>query len=371
MIPIIKPDISFDEVAEDFRAILESGHLTRGRYVEGFERGIADFVGAPFAVATTSATTALHLALVAAGIGPGDQVLVSDFTYPASGNAIAQTGAVPGLVDCLPGRFDLDPADAAAKVTDRTRAIMVVHPFGQPADMPAIAALAREHDLVVVEDAACALGTSVGGINAGAWGDFGCFSFHPRKILTTGEGGMVTAKDAGFVEKLRLLHSHGAERTESGFSFVAHGYNYRMSEIQAAMGLAQLRRFADILADRRRTAVAYLERLAGIGDVSVPLSGGVDQCTFQSFVVMLAPGISRELVSQHMRQAGVETTLGTYAMHAHPVFARLGYVPGDLPQSYQAQAQSLTLPLLPRMTEAHLDIVVRALTDALPRARRG
>lgn len=365
MMPLIRPDIRFEEVSDDIRTILESGHLTRGPYVQNFEKGLAAYVNAKFAVATTSATTALHAALVARGIGPGDEVLVSDFTFPASGNAIVQCGATPVLVDNLAGRFDFDPADAKAKATAKTKAIMVIHPFGQPAEMDAIRALAEAYGLWVLEDAACALGAGRNGVRCGVLGDAACFSFHPRKILTTGEGGMVTTNDAKLFERLSVLLAHGGTPVEMGASFVENGFNYRMSEIQAALGLAQLRRFDAILSERKRIAGLYIEAFENLEWVSVPLSAPFADCSFQSFVVLLKEGIDRNRVITRMRGQGIETTLGTYAMHTHPAFARFGYAPGDLPHAYHAERFSLTLPLIKGMTEQDIAQVVDALGKAV------
>jgi dTDP-4-amino-4,6-dideoxygalactose transaminase len=365
-IPIIRPDISFEEVADDIAEVLKSGILTRGPKLASFERAMAEYLGVASAVATTSATTALHLSLVALGIGPGDEVLVSDFTFPASGNVIVQTGATPVLIDCLPGRFDLDPSDAIKKINSRTRVIMPVDPFGQPADLDAVHSLARDHDLAVVEDAACALGARRGGRLCGTWPGATCFSFHPRKVLTTGEGGMIVTNDINLAERLRLLRNHGGRTAVDGTLFVEHGFNYRMSEIQAVLGLAQLRHIDAVLADRRRTAAEYHRLLTNVlPELTVPLAAPFEDCTFQSFVVVLPEGIDRARIIRLLAQHGIEATLGTYAMHAHPAFAHFGYRPGDLPRSWDMQRRSLTLPLLPRMSSETVEEVVNALVSAL------
>lgn len=360
MLPLIRPDVGFDEVEDDLRTIFESGHLTSGRYVAEFEASVAGAVGVDHALSTTSATTALHLSLVGLGVGPGDEVLVSDFTFPASGNVIAQVGATPVLVDSRPDSFDLDVEDAARKVTGRTKAIMVVHPFGQPADLDAVAGLAESGGLAVIEDAACALGSSRDGVACGSR-FVGCFSFHPRKVVTTGEGGAITTSDEELAERLRLLRNHGGRRVDVGFEFVEHGFNYRLGEVPAAIGLAQLRRLDEIIGDRRTTAHRYEELLADVAGVELrsPADGVV--WSYQSFVVMLDEGVDRSKVMAAMRDDGIETTLGTYAMHAHPAFGRLGYQPGDLPNSWVAQERSLTLPVLPRMDPLAVEQVVDRL----------
>ena len=364
MIPLTRPCLEFEDFSDDFRRIVDSGILTGGEYVRGFEQDVAEYVGVSHGIATTSATTALHLVLAAAEVGPGDEVLVSDFTFPATGNAIAQCGATPVLVDCVAGGFLIDLDDATEKVTGRTRALMVVDPFGEPADLARAEGLAREHSLLLIEDAACALGAHRDGRRCGSWAGAACFSFHPRKIITTGEGGMVTTADGELADRLRLLRNHGGARAEVGMTFERHGFNYRLSELQAALGRAQMRRLDELLEGRRKAAAAYAERLQHTPGLTLPwtMNSGA---TFQSFVVLLDDGVARDALVAHLRDAEIETTLGTYAMHAHPAFERYGYRAGDLPHSLRAQEQSLTLPLWPGMPEAIVDRVTAGLSRAL------
>jgi len=370
MIPLIKPGIPFEAVADGIRAILESGQLTSGRNVAGLEAAIAAYVGVKHAFATTSATTALHMTLVAMGIGAGDEVLVSDFTFPASGNAIAQTGARPVLVDCVPGRFDMDPADLERRVTERSKAVMVVHPFGQPAEMTAINAIAARHGLKVIEDSACGLGAYRPEGRCGALSDAGCFSFHPRKLLTTGEGGMITTDDDALAEKIAVLRNHGSVRAEVGMEFIEHGFNYRMSEIQACLGLAQMGSFDAVTAERRALATHYIDLFAKIPGITVPLSAAAQACSFQSFVLLFEEWIDRNAVIRALREDGIESTLGTYAMHSHTAFAHYGYRPGDLPHSWHAQRQSLTLPLYVQLDRTDLERIASAVARAVEQCRR-
>jgi perosamine synthetase len=369
MIPIIRPDVEFAEVEEALREIVASGRLTQGPYVQRFEEAVAREVGVAHAVATTSATTALHLGLVALGIAPGDEVLVSDFSFPATGNVVVQLGAVPVLVDSAEGSFAIDPDAAAAAVTERTKGIVPVDPFGQPADMVSLEALALRHGLALVEDAACALGSSIDGRACGSFTGVGCFSFHPRKVVTSGEGGAITTDDGALAEKLRMLRTHGGVAQEGvGLLFVENGFNYRMSEIQAALALPQMARLGQIMDDRAATADRYRALLAGMDGVEAPAVPAGHRWSHQSFVVLLADSIDRDRVVRQLSAGGVETTLGTYAMHAHPAFARFGYRPGDLPRSYDLQRRSLTLPLLPRMTSEDVTTVVEGLAEAVGRA---
>src|SRR5262249_25152874 len=230
-----------DEISE-IRGVLDSGYLTQGPKVAEFERLVAGSVGTRYAFATTSATTALHLSLVALDVGPGDEVLVPDFTFPATANVAIQQGARPVLVDIDLETFTIDVNDLAEKITPRSRAIIPVHTFGLSADMGPILELADVHGLAVVEDAACAIGATYYGKPVGGLAETGCFSFHPRKVITTGEGGMITTGDDLLAEKIQLLRNHGGVRREGRFTFEASGYNYRMSDILAAVGVAQMRK---------------------------------------------------------------------------------------------------------------------------------
>lgn len=367
MIPLIRPDVAFEEVEEDIRCILASGQLTAGRFVAEFERVIAETVGARHAISTPSATAALELSLRAAGVGPGDEVLVSDFSFPASGNVVVQVGATPVFVDCAPGSFALDLDDAASKVTGRTVAIIPVHPFGQPADLRAVDALASRHHLLVIEDAACALGSAHSGIRCGER-NTGCFSFHPRKLVTTGEGGAITTNDDALAQRLRTMRSHGGVPTRVGMDFVLNGVNARLGEIPAAIGLAQLRRLGEILLDRRRSAQRYDDLLAAVAGVEVRPEPPGQVWTHQSYVVMLDKAVDRDRVVEGLRADGIESTLGTYAMHLHPAFSRFVGEGGSNPNSATAQRCSLTLPLLPGMDPGQIDLVAAAVADVVAKA---
>jgi perosamine synthetase len=365
MIKLIKPALDFDNVVGAIQEIIESGQMTSGRYVARFERALANYLGTAYAVATTSGTTALHMTVEAMGIGKGDEVLVSDFSFPAPGNAIVQTGAVPVFIDCIPGRFDIDPDDLAQRITPRSRAIMVIHPFGQPANMTRINSIAARHGLQVIEDAACALGSRHGNRICGTISNAGCFSFHPRKLLTTGEGGLIATNDRTLFERITVLRTHGGIRCETGLKFIVNGYNYRMTEIQAAIGLSQIDKFDESLAERRRLALIYLDLLRKVKAVTVPISAAPNECTFQSFVTLLDDKIDRNNVIAALSSKAIESTLGTYAMHAQPAFERYGYKPGDLPHSMRAQRQSLTLPLYVGMDREVIEFIVSSIAELI------
>src|SRR5262249_37119272 len=334
-----------DEISE-IRGVLDSGYLTQGPKVAEFERSVAGCVGTKYAFATTSATTALHLSLVALDVGPGDEVLVPDFTFPATANVVIQQGARPVLVDIDLETFTIDVDDLAEKITPRSKAIIPVHTFGLSADMGPILELADRHGLAVVEDAACAIGATYYGKPCGSLAETGCFSFHPRKVITTGEGGMITTSDDLLAEKIQLLRNHGGVRQEGRFTFEAAGYNYRMSDILAAVGAAQMRKLDGLIRRKRELAAQLTEKLRGIDGVELHEEPGWGGHIYQSYVIGLDDRIDRDQVIGSMRQRGIETTLGTYALHAQLFFARQNnYRPGDLPNSYRAYRQSLTLPL--------------------------
>lgn len=365
-IPVVVPDVGFDDVEHDLRRILTSGILTTGPYVVDFEKTVAERVGVDYAVATTSATTALHLALTAAEVGPGDEVLLADFTFPATANAVVQTGATPVFVDSCHDNFAMNPEHAQALLSDRTRVIMPVDPFGQPADHPSFERLAAESGAQLIVDAACSLGASRAGRDCGAHGEMGCFSFHPRKVVTCGEGGMVTTDDSSLADRMRLLRNHGSQRTDRRtLEFVKFGFNYRLSEIPAALGLAQMRRIDQILLDRRTTAGRYDKALACLEGVMVPRVPSDTTWSYQSYVVVLDSGINRDEVIAGMADDGIETTIGAYACHRHPAFSEWGLHLGDLPNSSRFADSALTLPLIPCMAQTQVDRVVEALDSTL------
>lgn len=305
------------------------------------------------------------------GIGPGDEVLVSDLSWPASGNVVVQTGARPVFVDVLPDTYAMDAKDLAAKVTHQSRAILVVHPFGLPADMQAIGEVARHHRLQVLEDAACALGSRFRGQPCGTFGDAGCFSFHPRKVITTGEGGILATDRDDLARRIEVLRSHGGVRQEWRFSFQESGFNYRLSDLQAAVGVAQLEKFATILKARRRWADLYRRLLADVEGVVLPAEPKGCLHTYQTFVVVLSREYDRDAVVRDLRGQGVEVTLGTYAMHAEPFYGKaFGYRPGDLKTSHWLACQTLSLPLFPQMMERDVRRVCSALRKSLGIHRR-
>jgi dTDP-4-amino-4,6-dideoxygalactose transaminase len=373
-IPITKPVLGEDEE----RAVVEvlrSGWLVQGPRVAEFERAVADYVGVRHAVATSSCTTALHLALALLGIGAGDEVIVPSFTFIATANAVVYTGATPVFADIERRTYNLDPASVEAAITPRTKAIMPVHQIGLAADMDGLMAIARRHRLVILEDAAPAIGATYKGRRVGGLGNATCLSFHPRKVITTGEGGMLLTDDEALAERARVLRAHGMSvsdlarhRAERVMVEAYHelGFNYRMTDLQAAIGLEQIRRLDAMIERRRELAARYANALGDLGGVQLPLSSAHAPHTYQSYMIELAPwlGVSREALMQELLVAGVSTRRGVMATHLEPYY-RQRYPGVRLPVTESAASQTLLLPIYTAMTRTEQDYVIDHLVDAL------
>lgn len=359
------------EEADAVAAVLATGYLTQGPRTTEFEELVAAHVGMPRSFATSSATTGLHLVLAALGVGPGDEVIIPDFSFPATANVVVQQGATPVFVDITLDDFGIDPTLVEQAITPRTRAIMPVHAFGLVADMDPINAAAERHGIAVIEDAACALGAEYNGRQAGALGTAGVFSFHPRKVITTGEGGMVTTADERLAERMAVLRSHGAVRGSHYMSFVDAGFNYRMSDVLGAIGVVQMGRLGDILHGRRASADTYGQLLRDVDGVTAPVVPSGRTHTYQSYVVLLDEDIDRDSVIDEMKAREIETTLGTYGMHLQPVFRERYAIPDSvLPNATRAHKSALTLPLYGQLDESDIARVVEALRESVSASRR-
>ena len=365
MIPINKPFCGDDELAE-VEKVLRSGYLTQGPKVLEFEEAVKAVTGSKHAFAMTSATTALHLSLVALGIKDGDEVLCSDLTFPATGNVVIEERGVPVFVDVLRDTYAMDPADLEKKLTKRTKAILVVNPFGLSADLDPILALGERAGIPVIEDAACSLGAEYKGRASGTLGRLGCYSFHPRKSVTTGEGGMIVTDDDALAKTIAVLRTHGGTRERFYLTFHEAGFNYRMSDINAAVGVAQMKKLPWLVSRKRELAQELLGMLRGVSGVTLPVEPEGLKHTYQSFVVVLDPRFPRDEVIARLRDKGIETTLGTYAMHREPAYEkRFPDQKDSCPVSASLYRHTLTLPLWPQMERTHLEQVTAGLDEVL------
>ena len=341
-------------------AAVQSGWVSQGARVMEFEAAVADLVQAPYAVAVSNCTAALHLGMVAYGIGPGDDVVVPSLSFVATANAVRYVGARPVFADVEPVHHNVTAATIEEALTPATRAVIAVDQYGTPADMEPIRALARERGLSLVEDAACAIGSTYRGRPVGADSDFAAFSFHPRKILVTGEGGMVTTNDAGMAERLRLLRQHGM--TASPFErhqtdrpvteqYVETGFNYRLTDIQAAIGVVQATKVPTMVRRRRQLAERYHELLSGVPGLTMVSDPEHGDSNYQTFWVMLPEDypVPRDSLLAALKRNGVNARHGIPCAHLEPAFQDLDQV--FLPVSEQISGQSLLLPMFHTLTE--------------------
>jgi len=395
-IPVIIPFTNHREI-EEITKVVESGWVAQGQKVAEFEEAVAKHEGIAHGVATTSCTTALHLVLHALGIGERQDVIVPSFTFVASANSIAHTGAAPRFVDIIQETFCIDPESARKYIKENYRtengklinkhcgntltAIMIVHQFGLCADIPALSDLAAEYGLKIIEDSACAFGARIGDKHQGSFGNPSCLSFHPRKSITTGEGGMILTDDEELAGRLRGLRSHGASTSEitrhnnKSFllpSFSDIGYNYRMTDIQAAMGLAQMEKFELILETRRLRAHRYNKLLSGIEWLVTPVEPEGYYHTYQSYVCMLKfdgltsteGGIKRDKLLTALAEKGISTRQGTHAAHNLQCYQMMYGIDAEaIPNAYACDRLSITLPLYVQMTDAEQDYVVKELKE--------
>jgi dTDP-4-amino-4,6-dideoxygalactose transaminase len=374
---LFEPELG-DEEVEALTAVVRSRWLTMGDRIKAFETEFASFVGCRHAVAVSSCTAALHLALEAVGVGPGDEVITPALTFVAAANTIVLRGARPVFVDVSSlddwnvGRRTIEPA-----ITERTKALVVLHYGGYPADMAPIVELARERDIAIIEDAAHAPGARREGVAVGAWGDVGCFSFFSNKNLTTGEGGMLTTNRTDLVEPLQRLRSHGMttltldRHRGHAFSYDVDrvGYNYRMSELNAAIGLVQLRHLPERTKRRNELARSYRKALEGVPGLEVPFSACAGDPAVHIMPVLLPRSADREAVMAELRESGIQSSIHYRPVNTFTAYRRAGLGAVDrLPHTHEIGARMITLPFFPAMTDDQMHLVCESLSRALPAA---
>ncbi len=371
-IPISKPLVGQLE-HERVKSVLDSGWLTQGEETFEFERLVASYCGAKHAVAMNSATTALHVALLLLGTGHGDEVIVPSYSHIATANAVTYAGAKPVFVDIRRSTYNLDERRLGEAITEHTKAIIVVHQVGLPVDLRAVSAIAQRHGLRVVEDAACALGSLYEGRRIGGHGNIAVLSFHPRKVITTGEGGMVLTDDPELAEMARSLASHGESVLDvhrhnamrpTTEEFPRVGFNYRMTNIQGAIGVGQMSRLDGILASRRALAHRYTCSLKEVPGVEVPVEPDGHVPNYQSYMVRVTPetGTTRDRVMMGLREAGIATRPGITSIHRQPPY-RVQADRATLQETERALEEVLILPLYPQLAEEEQDEVIQTFTS--------
>lgn len=376
-VPFARPSLTGGEAAA-VSDVIASGWVSQGPRVEAFEEAFAARVGAPEAVATTSCTTALQLALYVSGIGPGDEVIIPSLSFIATANAVWQCGARPVFADIDPRTYNLDAAAAERAITPHTRAIMPVHQLGLPADLYAFLDLGERYGLTIVEDAACAIGASYRGRAIGSLGPLACFSFHPRKVITTGEGGMIAVHDPEIAARLRRLRQHAMDLSDLARhaardivfeSYPERGFNARMTDLQAALGVCQLDALDGILERRRHLAERYTIALSGVPGIEPPYDPPYAHRTWQSYCVRIGPhaATGRTELMRRLLADGIATRRGVMAIHQEGAYAHEPV--GSLPHSEAAAEDALMLPLFPDLTEEQQDYVTdRIAVHAIAKA---
>ena len=371
MIPIAKPYLTEDEAKAAYDTVL-SGWVTQGPKVQEFEEKFAAYTGAKYAVAVSSCTTALHLAMIVAGIGEGDEVICPSMSYIATANSIKYAGAIPVFAE-VNAYYNLDIADVEKRITPRTKAILLVHQMGMPADIDAFKSLCTKHNLLLIEDAACAIGSSYKGKKIGVHSDLVCFSFHPRKVITTGDGGMITTSNEAFYNRMKILRQHGMSINDrerhlsSKVLFEEHvevGYDYRMTDIQAAVGIKQLEKLDWLIEERRKIAGQYFTAFAGIEHFRLPVEQPGYFTSHQSFSVYLKPSspVSRNELMQKLLDMGISSRRGIMLSHTEKAYTDLDYHV-ELPVSEDLNRNSIILPLYVPMPQESVSKVIAAILE--------
>jgi len=365
-IPLMALDIQQQDI-DAVVTVLQSGMLIQGTKVEELETNIAKYFGVRHAIAVSSGTATLHMALIALGIGKGDEVIVPAFSYIATANVVELVGAKPVFVDIDTKSFNIDKNLIEQAITLATKAIMPVHEFGLACDITEICELAKKYDLKVIEDAACALGAKENDKFTGTFGDVGSFSFHPRKAITSGEGGMLVTNDNELARKLKILRNHGIEIQNGKMEFVEAGFNYRLTNFQAALVNSQFQRFESILDYKNKLAANYLHGLKDSKKIQLPEVSKNKRHTWQSFHILLDDAIDRDECIEAMKKKGVGTNYGAQCIPYQKYFQEKYKLPcGKLfPNALRAYKQGLVLPLYANLTEHEINKVTSKLKEAI------
>ncbi len=367
MIRLAYPDMLFKEVSGELKKVIDSGWLTKGPKTQELEEAARKYLKVREAVSVSSGTAALHLSLLALGIGAGDEVIVPDFTFPAAANVIEIVGARAVLADIDKDTLNIDPCEIRKKVNCRTKAIIPVHQFGYPADMGGIMKIARKNGLYVVEDAACAFGSKIGPRMCGSIGDLGCFSFHPRKVISTGEGGLITTNDPKLAKKVRRFREHGMDISGNDRIFSEAGFNYRISEISAVLGVAQVKKIEKIIRRRLALAVKMRKSLEGIEGLRI-IPARIDKNVRHIYQSFIAADDGRNVgpLILFLRNRGIEATISNIVIHRQPYYRKkYALKDKDFPSSVWAYEHCLALPFHTNLTGADVRRIVEAVKEGI------
>ena len=373
-IPIAKPLLGEDEAQAAYDTI-KTGWVTQGPKVQEFEENFAEYVGAKYAVAVSSCTTALHLALLVSGIGEGDEVICPSFSFIATANSIIHAGATPVFAEIDPLTLNIDVNHAEKIISSKTKAILIVHQIGMPADIDAFKGLCQKYNLKLIEDAACAIGSKYKGEKIGSHSDLVCFSFHPRKVITTGDGGMITTSNKDYYDRLKLLRQHGmsindrirhASKKILFEEYLEAGYNYRMTDIQASIGIKQLEKLDWIVTKRREIANKYNETFKDIECLRIPSEPEGYYSNYQSYSLYLKENasISRNELMQRLLDKGISSRRGVMTAHREPAYKK-SPIKYNLPISEEISDRSIIIPLFIPMNDKKIEYIIENITSIL------
>lgn len=365
MIKLAVPDIGQVEL-DEIKKVFDSKYLVQGQKVEEFENQIKEYLNVKHAIAVSSGTAALHLALLALEVKAGDEVIVPDFTFPATSNVVEIIGATTKFVDINLDNLCIDTDKIENMITDKTKVIMPVQEFGQSSDMDKILELAKKYNLKVIEDAACALGAEYKGRKVGTIGDIGCFSLHPRKAITTGEGGIVVTNDDELAEKIRILRNHGLSYINGKPQFVKAGFNYRMTDIQGAIGVVQMKKLETIIEKRIEIVQKYNELLRNTKSIILPVEKKYGKHVWQTYHILLDEKYDRDKIIKKLKEKGIETNFGAYAVHDQPYYKeKYECHDYELNNSIYAHRNGLVLPLHNELLDGDVEYIVAELDKLL------